>query len=820
MKITAAWMVLTSCAAVLLAAGPAGAQNWPVTPTDIRVDPANGMWLEDSGSHPYLVGVSESSTFSNLWGDPGEEWEMDGNRRTPPVTHPTQVGFLWSDLLDAMASHGMTAVRERVVPPNLTSPGGWDHHYNPYPFPWIRTDANKDYVPGYLADEAAAVGSPERTNWDYLKSTATVDFSQPQADYFRYRVRRFCQEAKARGIYVILTLFPADPYFPYEPDNPDVKTYVDMLLEHTQDLGNVLYEVNWEGGNGDYFTWWAGYTKAALQDAGRPTNVVLVNHDEVNPRVDHSTSNSTIVGHHRGHHHHGTGEYGSSYSSGIMEGRQFGKPVIWTEDFDEDKTNAHTPEVADVVRHRTWYSFVAGVHHIWYDWSMRLGTYQDPIFFSAAESLVTFLSATDVPFWTMSPEDGLASGADNWCLANPGSHYVVYFSNGVGAGTTLSLVGGPFMARWFDPKRDTRGAFVGAELSAPSDGIFPIPPSSSPGDRLVLYVYPDAEPRVFESVKINFQTQTVNNQAGAIPVPADFLADTGQVFAEARGYGWNVDVSGETRDRDAVADQLLDTLNHMQWGTSDRVWECAVINGDYRVTVSVGDASYPGGIHRINAEGITVISGFSGTTGDLFRQGSATVTVSDGRLTLDPFGGTDTKINYVTIEPWTYVDAGEQADSAVPVDAASVDSAETLDAGEVTDAASSDLGSADLELTDLASRDHGAADGSAGDRAVADQPAPDLASQDGSGSDDSATSPSDAAAADSAVVDRAVPADIGALVDSAPAQDATASNMQNVGLTVGGCACAQKARAPQPLLWLGLVLAVAWRRGRGGLRCV
>jgi hypothetical protein len=278
-------------------------------------------------------------------------------------------------------------------------------------------------------------------------------------------------------MYVILTVFPINPYFPYEPNSDVARKYVDMLLAHTGDIGNVLYEVNWEGGNGDHFTWWAGYIKRKLMEAGRPANVILVNHTLVRPSVSHATRNSTIVGHHREHTH-----------DSILSSRRFGKPVVWTEDFDEGKTNAHTQEVAAVVRHRTWYAFVAGVHHIWYDWSMRFASYNDPTLLNAAGSLSRFLREADPPFWKMSPNDALASGRGNWCLADPGSHYIVYFAEGVGDGTTLALPEGSFSARWYDPAANGVGSFVGNEFPAREEGVFAPPPGSSPGDRLVLYV--------------------------------------------------------------------------------------------------------------------------------------------------------------------------------------------------------------------------------------------------------------------------------------------------------------------------------------------
>ena len=451
----------------------------------IKIDPNYPMWFIHNGLHPFLVGVSESGSISNLWGDPGEEWNIDGSRKSIPVTHPTNTSFLWSEYLDSLTVNNINCVREIVLPYNLSDPANYNYHYNPYPFPWVRTDSNKNYIPGYRENKDSALTSAGKINSNYLHSEAIPDFSKPQADYFRYRVKRFCDAAEFRNIYVILTIFPISPYFPYEPDNINVKAYINMLLESTKDNGNVLFEINWEGGNGDYFTWWAGYLKEKLIKEGRPPNVILVNHGLVRPPVDHSTVNSTIVGHHREHSH-----------NSLLTARQYNKPVIWTEDFDEGKSNKHNKEIADVVRDRSWYSFTAGVQHIWYDWSMRFGSYRDPIFFKAASSVVTFINETHLPFWTMAPHDSLALGKDNFVLADPGEQYVVYFSMGVEKGTTIKLPSASFSAKWFNPGLESVGTFLGQSFKVAPDGVIAPPEGSYPNDKLVLYIFQDSIPGI------------------------------------------------------------------------------------------------------------------------------------------------------------------------------------------------------------------------------------------------------------------------------------------------------------------------------------
>ncbi|NJM04943.1 choice-of-anchor D domain-containing protein, partial [Candidatus Gracilibacteria bacterium] len=104
-----------------------------------------------------------------------------------------------------------------------------------------------------------------------------------------------------------------------------------------------------------------------------------------------------------------------------------------------------------------------------------------------------------------------------------------------------------------------------------------------------------------------------------------------------------------------------------------------------RVTVAVGDAqSNPESeSHRINIEGVNAINAFvpSGGNGSADRHTSATLTVNltDGRLTIDALGGTNTKINYVDIrsnEP--AVTAVTPADGATNV-SRDIDIAATVD---------------------------------------------------------------------------------------------------------------------------------------------
>ncbi|MEP3208619.1 MAG: putative Ig domain-containing protein [Maribacter sp.] len=179
-----------------------------------------------------------------------------------------------------------------------------------------------------------------------------------------------------------------------------------------------------------------------------------------------------------------------------------------------------------------------------------------------------------------------------------------------------------------------------------------------------------------ESTVTNF---IANINFGPIAPPPNFLGDTGLSYA-IRGngltYGWldattstPVSVTQNGRNRNvAGVDDLQNTLIHMQYGDvstnpsngylPEAKWEIAVPNGSYQVTVSVGDpeidnnGSIPA--HSIYAEGFNLINkyiplGIAEGDPTQFTTGSGLVNVIDGRLTIEPTGGFNTKINYVQI---------------------------------------------------------------------------------------------------------------------------------------------------------------------------
>ncbi|MDX2303316.1 MAG: malectin domain-containing carbohydrate-binding protein [Microscillaceae bacterium] len=161
--------------------------------------------------------------------------------------------------------------------------------------------------------------------------------------------------------------------------------------------------------------------------------------------------------------------------------------------------------------------------------------------------------------------------------------------------------------------------------------------------------------------KVNFQDVFTNP-------PTGYLADFGEQYGFRTGanqgigmaYGWlredngvtPLSLQGKGRKRNTPADLAQATFMHMQPVGSDfGVWEAQVPNGAYQVTVSVGDGGgFTDSQHAINVEGVKLILPFVPTPGQI-KSGTAVVNVIDGRLTMDALGGTNTKVNYIWIEP-------------------------------------------------------------------------------------------------------------------------------------------------------------------------
>jgi len=201
-----------------------------------------------------------------------------------------------------------------------------------------------------------------------------------------------------------------------------------------------------------------------------------------------------------------------------------------------------------------------------------------------------------------------------------------------------------------------------------------------------------------------------------------FLTDSGLPFSAARGYGWiteasaggasgvPLDLSANTRDRaTGQFSAVLNTFIHMQYtaagaGTlTPGAWETALANGTYTVTVVAGEASSAlDSSDTLNAEGRALISGFVPTAGRHFSTSTLRVPVTDGKLTIDAKGGTNTKLVSVTVQPGDRpsVRATSPQDGEIGVNPASPVTADINVVGSAIDLGS--LSSAAVNLTEHA----------------------------------------------------------------------------------------------------------------------
>src|SRR4051812_24223338 len=140
------------------------------------------------------------------------------------------------------------------------------------------------------------------------------------------------------------------------------------------------------------------------------------------------------------------------------------------------------------------------------------------------------------------------------------------------------------------------------------------------------------------------------------PAAAGYLADNGAVYGD-RGngftYGWNADNAVNTRVRHSSLspDARYDSLNHMQKG-GDFSWEIAVPNGDYTVHVVSGDAGFIDSVYKIDVEGALTVDG-TPTSSNHWVEGTKTVTVSDGKLTIsNAAGSSNNRICFLDISAY------------------------------------------------------------------------------------------------------------------------------------------------------------------------
>jgi uncharacterized repeat protein (TIGR02543 family) len=121
------------------------------------------------------------------------------------------------------------------------------------------------------------------------------------------------------------------------------------------------------------------------------------------------------------------------------------------------------------------------------------------------------------------------------------------------------------------------------------------------------------------------------------------------VYSPATGYGWSSTIGLDTRDRGSPDDLKRDFV----FSSTENTFDVDLADGDYQVTVTIGDQAYGHDLISVYAEDTLVIDSLT-TAAGTFQQVTFYVTVSDQQLNLRILdnGGTDPNwvINAVTIE--------------------------------------------------------------------------------------------------------------------------------------------------------------------------
>ncbi|GBG05813.1 putative pectate lyase [Paenibacillus agaridevorans] len=210
---------------------------------------------------------------------------------------------------------------------------------------------------------------------------------------------------------------------------------------------------------------------------------------------------------------------------------------------------------------------------------------------------------------------------------------------------------------------------------------------------------PVTNPDTTDEINIDFQTKGSQTAEGYLPDNGDVYGERGNGFT----YGWTPGIVGAARDYSLIEPDLkLATLNQFGQGI---IWEIAVPNGKYEVTVSIGDIRYPDQIKGkllLLAEETVIFENkqIDGKwehvkpVGQTYVSKTVEADVTDGKLTLDPkdTATENIKINYINIKsldvpipidpvdpgseeplpdidrtPLTIVAFGEEAESDVPL---------------------------------------------------------------------------------------------------------------------------------------------------------
>lgn len=174
---------------------------------------------------------------------------------------------------------------------------------------------------------------------------------------------------------------------------------------------------------------------------------------------------------------------------------------------------------------------------------------------------------------------------------------------------------------------------------ASRDGRLTVQIGGGGGNTAIDYV------EAFESAEQPFLERFLNFQPAASALPPGMTMDVGATVVD--GYGWDQNLTGQTRDRNVLSDPTLDT---MLYTGSPRRFELPLPADWYVVEVSLGDAQYAQGPHRLSVEGELWTDSALTAAGEFVRF-SERLLITDGSLTIDlGQAGSNTVITHLAVQ--------------------------------------------------------------------------------------------------------------------------------------------------------------------------
>jgi len=138
------------------------------------------------------------------------------------------------------------------------------------------------------------------------------------------------------------------------------------------------------------------------------------------------------------------------------------------------------------------------------------------------------------------------------------------------------------------------------------------------------------------------------------PTPDGYVQDIGELYglrSSGFTYGWDRDITVDSRWRKSASDLRYATFNHLQKASPSAIWELEIPNGFYSVHIVAGDNDNTDSVFQFDLEGVVTLAKSPGGGGN-FQEFTQTVIISDGALTVN--SGPDAannKIAFIDVYP-------------------------------------------------------------------------------------------------------------------------------------------------------------------------